>query len=150
MVFYIRSVKKSDIDDIFLIEKESFKTPWNKNAFLCELSKNYESRNIFLVAVLKETEKVIGYIIGDKIVDFANILNITVEKNHRKEGIGFALLNAFEKECIKNGLNAMTLEVRASNENAINLYKKFGFIIQGKREKYYENSEDALLMWKRF
>lgn len=150
MEFYIRNVKKDDIDEILLIEREAFRTPWSKNAFLCELSKNYDNKNIFLVAVLKETEKVIGYIIGDKIINFTNILNIAVEKNHRKKGIGFALLKTFEEECIKSGFNAITLEVRESNENAINLYKKCGFFIQGRREKYYEGVEDALLMWKKF
>ncbi len=41
-----------------------------------------------------------------------------------------------------------TLEVRKSNEKALNLYKKQGFILEGIRKEYYENKEDALIMWK--
>ncbi len=147
-MFYLRNVKIDDIKEIIEIEKESFKNPWSEKAFSCEVSKNKSGQNIFLVAVLKETNKIIGYIIGDKIVDFAAILNIAVDKNFRKKGVGFALLKQFEKEVLKSDLSSMTLEVRESNINAINLYKKAGFVIKGKREKYYENKEDALLMWK--
>ncbi len=147
-MFFIRNVKSDDIIKIAKIEKESYKNFWSEKAFLCEISKNKDNLNIFLVAVLKETEEVIGYIIGDKIVDFAAILNVAVDKNYRKKGVGFALLQKFEKEVLKRDLSSITLEVRESNKDAINLYRKAGFEIKGKREKYYENQEDALLMWK--
>lgn len=147
-MFYLRNIKIGDIKKIIEIEKDSFNNPWSESAFLCEVSKNKYGKNIFLVAVLKENEEVIGYIIGDKVIDFAAILNIAVDKNFRNRGIGSALLKEFEKEVIKSDLSSITLEVRESNEKAINLYKKSGFFIKGKREKYYENKEDALLMWK--
>ncbi len=147
-MFFIRNVKSGDINKIVKIEKESFRNPWSENAFMCEISKNKDNLNIFLVAVLKENQEVIGYIIGDKIIDFAAILNIAVDKDFRKKGIGFALLQEFEKEVLKKDLSSITLEVRESNKEAINLYRKAGFEIKGKREKYYENKEDALLMWK--
>jgi ribosomal-protein-alanine N-acetyltransferase len=45
-------------------------------------------------------------------------------------------------------LDAMTLEVRKSNQKAINLYEKYDFKFAGARPKYYENTEDALIYWK--
>ena len=52
--------------------------------------------------------------------------------------------------CKLENVTAITLEVRVSNQRAINLYKKFGFVEEGIRKEYYEdNKEDALIMWKR-
>ena len=48
----------------------------------------------------------------------------------------------------KNMVKYLTLEVRESNQKAINLYEKYGFKSLGKRKNYYQNNnEDALIMW---
>ena len=48
------------------------------------------------------------------------------------------------------GVEAFTLEVRKSNDTAIHLYEKLGFVTEGVRKKFYEEPvEDALIMWKR-
>jgi ribosomal-protein-alanine N-acetyltransferase len=50
---------------------------------------------------------------------------------------------------VQEGIKHHTLEVRKSNEPAINLYTKFGFEVEGVRKGYYQdNGEDALIMWR--
>jgi ribosomal-protein-alanine N-acetyltransferase len=58
-------------------------------------------------------------------------------------------MNKVEHETIKAGLSSLTLEVRENNESAVNLYKKFGYDIRGRRTKFYEDTYDGLIMWKR-
>ena len=40
-----------------------------------------------------------------------------------------------------------TLEVRVSSTGAQELYRQFGFVPAGVRMRYYENTEDAIVMW---
>ena len=53
------------------------------------------------------------------------------------------------QDCKQKGIQAMTLEVRVSNEPAIQLYKKMGFCSAGIRKNFYQKPiEDAMIMWK--
>lgn len=148
-MFLIRNAKKSDIGQILEIEKASYPTPWDETAFLCELSKLASNVNIFLAAEDEETGEIAGYIAGNLIIDYIHVLNIAVAEKYRKRGLGRTFMQKAEQEALKRGLGALTLEVRENNEPAVNLYKKMGYEVKGRREKYYENKHDGLLMWKR-
>ena len=66
------------------------------------------------------------------------------------EGLGELLLLCMVDEAIARGANWLTLEVRVSNHSAQTLYRKYGFSVQGTRQRYYsDNNEDALIMWSR-
>ncbi len=145
----IKIAQDKDLLEILEIEKESYPRPWGIEAFKIEISKNKEGTNIFLVAQDIETSEVVGYIMADLITDFAHISNIAVKSKYRKRGIGTTLLEELIQKTEETGINSLTLEVRQSNEAALKLYKKAGFLVEGKREKYYENTEVAILMWKR-
>ena len=70
-----------------------------------------------------------------------------MDENFRRLGAGEALLNELKLKCLEKGLAFITLEVRAGNHPAINLYKKLGYEEVGRRKNYYVNpSEDAVLM----
>uniref|UniRef100_UPI0028DBC5C3 GNAT family N-acetyltransferase n=1 Tax=Stomatobaculum longum TaxID=796942 RepID=UPI0028DBC5C3 len=63
---------------------------------------------------------------------------------------GVTLVRAGIVEMCARGAEAATLEVRAGNAAAIRLYEKHGFLLAGRRKKYYENPvEDALIYWNR-
>ena len=79
-----------------------------------------------------------------------HITNVAVSKAFRRQGIARALISHFIKIAKSENLEFMTLEVRASNEAAISLYKSFGFVDVGLRKNYYENKEDAYLLTKFF
>ena len=62
-------------------------------------------------------------------------------------GVVKDILEQMIKRAAVQKIERMTLEVRVSNITAIKLYEKFGFVTLGVRPKYYENGEDALIMW---
>jgi ribosomal-protein-alanine N-acetyltransferase len=77
----------------------------------------------------------------------AHIISIAVRSQYRKEGIGEALLISIIDLATKSNADVITLEVRASNEIAQALYRKYGFRVVGRHPRYYsDNSEDAVLM----
>lgn len=83
-------------------------------------------------------------------IDEAHIMNIAVRKDFRKNGIGSELLNFLIDEAKSKKKMCITLEVRDDNIPAIELYKKFNFDILGRRKKYYNNVNDAIIMTKSF
>lgn len=83
-------------------------------------------------------------------IDEAHIMNIAVRKDFRKNGIGSELLSFLIDEAKSKKKMCITLEVRDDNIPAIELYKKFNFDILGRRKKYYNNVNDAIIMTKSF
>jgi [ribosomal protein S18]-alanine N-acetyltransferase len=82
------------------------------------------------------------------ILEEAHITILAVHPQYQYQGLGQALLYSLLTIASSNGLERATLEVRASNQGAINLYQKFGFKIAGRRRRYYQdNGEDALVLW---
>ncbi|QKS70205.1 ribosomal protein S18-alanine N-acetyltransferase [Paenalkalicoccus suaedae] len=140
----IRLMDIPDIDGVLDVEHDSFPTPWTREAFYNEITKNQYA--YYLVAV--DGEKVIGYCGLWVIVDSSHITNIAVHSSMRREGIGEALLHGSMEMARMLGAERISLEVRVSNEPAQAMYRKFGFENGGIRKQYYtDNQEDALVMW---
>jgi ribosomal-protein-alanine N-acetyltransferase len=145
MEVIIRPMTEDDIDEVMEIEKLSFATPWSREAFVGEVTKNSCARYI----VAEVDKKVVGYAGFWVVLDEGHITNIAVHPEYRGKGIGSRLMEGLIDLAKKNGITSMTLEVRESNLVAQNLYKKFGFKVLGRREGYYQdNNEDAIVMWK--
>jgi [ribosomal protein S18]-alanine N-acetyltransferase len=81
------------------------------------------------------------------IADEAHITLLGVHPDYRKQGLGQLMLYALLKAAYRRELQWATLEVRVSNQAAIDLYKKFRFQEVGIRKRYYNNQEDALILW---
>ena len=80
--------------------------------------------------------------------DEGHITSIAVHPEAQGLGIAKRLLVAVHRSCLDHPINAMTLEVRLSNERAQHLYRRFGYVPAGIRAGYYrDNNEDALIMW---
>jgi ribosomal-protein-alanine N-acetyltransferase len=93
---------------------------------------------------------VIGFAGMWAVYDEAHITTIGVDPAYRGRSLGELLLVALFDEGLRRGANWLTLEVRVSNEAAQNLYRKYGFTVQGTRRRYYsDNNEDAYIMWSR-
>ncbi|GFR36197.1 ribosomal-protein-alanine acetyltransferase [Thermobrachium celere] len=143
--YVIEDMKIEDIDDVYEVEVLSFKTPWSKEAFHTELTRN----SCAVYKVLRYKGKVIGYAGMWCMIDEGHITNIAVHPEFRGLGLGEKLVDALIDEAKKRSINAMTLEVRVSNLPAINLYKKKGFVCVATRKGYYQDTgEDAYIMWK--
>jgi ribosomal-protein-alanine N-acetyltransferase len=96
---------------------------------------------------LRTTECIIGFAGIWLMLKEAHIIAIAVRNNYRRIGIGEGLLISIIDLATQLNANSVTLEVRASNEVAQALYKKYGFQLVGRRHNYYsDNCEDALLM----
>lgn len=145
---FCRMMKVSDIDMVHKVEVDSFSDPWTKNAFKREM-KNNMARYIVCVDSVDGNEVVIGYIGSWYIIDEAHINNVAISPDYRGKGYGRQMMEYFIDMCRKDMINAITLEVRRSNEVAQNLYKSMGFVPAGVRKEYYsDNREDAIIMWK--
>jgi len=138
---------EKDLPEILAIEKESFVSPWTLGMFRDELKVKHSQ---CLVARLSSGEKslVAGYIIFWIVADEAHLHNLAVKKEFRKQGLARHFMDVMKDIAKKVGLKTQTLEVRESNAEAINLYRKCGFVVKGKRPLYYTDThEDALIMW---
>lgn len=145
MKMNIRKAKISDLEAIKEIEDESFINPFTKEDLLYEISQNPVSN--FLV--LEKDGLVVGFIDYWVTFDSATIDQIAVKKSERNKGFAKILLEKSINDLKELGeVSFFTLEVRASNEPAINLYKSFGFQKVTIKEKYYDDGEDAIYMIK--
>ena len=132
------------IDDIYNIEKESIDVAWTKNQ-LKELISNFDA--IARVGIV-DGEVVCSYSLNI-VFDEGNINNLSVKKEWRGRGIGSMLMEDMIKCARERNLGSLTLEVNENNMVAIALYEKFGFVVEGKRPKFYHGKDGALVMWLR-
>lgn len=146
MEILIRKMGIEDLDRVMEIEEESFTTPWSRDSFLLEITKNKLARYI----VSEIDGLVVGYGGIWLIIDEGHITNIAVDKKYRGLGVGKRIIEGLIQLCKDSGVTSVTLEVRKSNIIAQNLYKKYGFIESGIRPNYYaDDNEDAIIMWKK-
>ena len=97
-----------------------------------------------------EPGKIVGMCGVKKIFEEGEISNVAVHPDFRGKGISRKMLNILMREAREDGVQAFTLEVRAGNGIAINLYESLGFRTEGVRRGYYDHpKEDGLIMWKR-
>lgn len=130
------------LSQIAEIEKEAFDEPWSVNMFLPELT----DENAFYVVGV-ENDEVICYAGFHRVLDEGQIANVAVRADKRGQGIGRLLIQNLLSVAKSAGVKRITLEVKDTNEIAVNLYKSFGFTVEGVRKRYYANRYDALLMW---
>jgi ribosomal-protein-alanine N-acetyltransferase len=139
----IRRLGYSDLPQVIAIERRAFPTPWSLAMFVLELSK---PSGVSLAASIDD--ELAGYLICSRYDDVWHLMNVAVDPSHRRRGVASALL-AEMLERAGHGQGRYTLEVRTSNEGAIDLYRRFGFTAAGTRRRYYQDTgEDALIMWR--
>ena len=134
------------LEQVAQLEKECFSMPWTEEMLREEL---FNPNASYIVAEAPDGT-VLGYAGLQAVIDEGYITNIAVRADYRQMGVGSALVETFCKFGEAH-LAFLTLEVRASNQAAINLYMKHGFAQVGRRKDYYDRpKEDAILMTKEF
>ena len=135
------------LDEVAELERICFSVPWSRKMLAEELENLLSA---FLVA-LDDSGRVVGYAGVQVILDEGYITNVAVRPECRRQGIAAKLLQVFLDFAKANHLAFLTLEVRASNYDAIALYGSRGFRSVGRRKNYYEHpKEDAIIMTLEF
>ncbi len=146
MTFQIRPLNITDIPQIHNIERRSFSEPWTKPMFYSELQSH--GHNYSLVIEESSSKTIVGYCffwIFEE--DEVHINNIAIHPSYRKQGLGSKLMQEATRMGIERGAKSVTLEVRESNQGALEFYMRQGFHFVGKRIGYYTNpKEDALIL----
>jgi ribosomal-protein-alanine N-acetyltransferase len=138
----IRLLTYEDLPAVAAIERRAFPTPWSIAMFVLELSK---PTGLCLAAC--RGGRLVGYTICSRYDTVWHVMNIAVAPEARRRGIASALLAELYSRAGQS--SRFTLEVRRSNQGAIDLYHREGFRIAGMRRRYYQdNGEDALIMWR--
>jgi ribosomal-protein-alanine N-acetyltransferase len=145
--YHLRAMRLSDITSVMAIEHLSFPTPWKASAYEYEITRNrLASYQVITVRAGDRREEVIGYSGYWLMSGEAHISTIAINPEWRGLGLGeLLLLNTLMMAC-SDAAHLATLEVRKGNEVAQSLYKKYQFQIVGERPRYYQGTEDAILM----
>ena len=133
---------EADLDAVMAIENDSFPHPWTREHFVQELMSSYA----FPLVAMNLDGTLAGYICPMLILDEGHILNVAVHRARRGAGIGRLLVQRVIETCRTGGAEFVSLEVRPSNQEAILLYTRLGFTETGRRKRYYQDGEDAILM----
>lgn len=145
----IAPLRRRHLRQVMPIEAAAYPTSWSRSIFESELDQVGKGTRYYVAA--RAAGVVVGYaglwFVADPDGDQAHVTNIVVAEGQRRSGIGSRLMLALASEARRRGCVAWTLEVRASSEGAQALYRRFGFAPVGVRKNYYDNREDAIVMW---
>jgi ribosomal-protein-alanine N-acetyltransferase len=149
----VRPMLIEDLEAVAHIDHISFSLPWPVSAFRQELGQNGFGPNrssIVRVAEMTDGEGkrvVVGLLVIWMILDEAHIATIATHPDYRRRGVAARLMADGLAESLRKGASLATLEVRAGNTAAQELYRQFGFEVAGRRPRYYrDNFEDAVIM----
>lgn len=141
----ITSMSFNDINCIEPNFSETFDKFWSIDI----LKSDFENENSKYI-VAKIDNEIVGFAGIKIILDEADIMNIAVRKDKRKLGIGSVLLKKLIELALDYNCTSITLEVNENNLPAIRLYEKYNFEKIGLRKKYYNNTDNAIIMKKQY
>ncbi len=136
-------MRVEDLDMVYLLETNSYQYPWTKEILRDCILYNYDSYSVFF------EKSLVGYIISKISYPETHILNLTVDKTFRNNGIGESLIKLIINDARIRNSQDIILEVRSSNIVAQYLYEKLSFKKIGIRKDYYESDngrEDAFVL----
>lgn len=141
----IRTMNHSDLKQVITIEKKAYPYPWTLGIFRDCLRVGYKTW------VMRLDKKVMGYGIVMLSPGEAHILNICIDPDYQRRGLGRYFLQHLIKNSRQTDIDMVMLEVRRSNKHAQQLYQSEGFHELGIRKAYYpaaDGREDAIILAK--
>lgn len=138
----IRPMQMEDLQQVLAIEEFSYDFPWTLGIFRDCLRVSY------CCWVITLDEQVIGFGVMSVAADECHILNVCIHPDWRGSGLGMKMIGRLLNLGKQHGAETAFLEVRVSNDKALQLYRHIGFVEMGRRKGYYpakEGREDALL-----
>lgn len=143
----IEPMRRRHIRAIRAIDRQVYPSPWSTALYLDEL----RLRGSRVYRIGRHGPRLVGYAGAMLVHDEGHITSVAVDPTAQGRGVAARLLASVHRGMIDLGADAMTLEVRASNRRAQDLYRRFGYVPVGVRSKYYSDpdgtKEDAIVMW---
>jgi ribosomal-protein-alanine N-acetyltransferase len=138
-------MRPGDVDEVHAIELSVFPHPWSRANFIDSLASGYDAW------VLRDAAgTLVGYFLLMFAVDEAHLLDVAVAAERQRQGLGRYLLDKLVVRARQAAMESILLEVRPSNERALEVYKNYGFAEIGRRKGYYPahdgQREDAIVM----
>jgi ribosomal-protein-alanine N-acetyltransferase len=134
----------SDLDEVMEIEQAVYAHPWGRVSFIDTLNNN---DNAWVLRA--SAGDMLGYVVQMAVVDEAHLLTLAVQASAQHQGLGKLLLGFAVQQARLMQMKSMLLEVRVSNQHALNLYQRYGFALIARRKNYYQSGqqrEDALIL----
>lgn len=135
----------SDVDEVWALEQSVFPYPWSRANFAESLSSGYDAWT-----VRGPAGELAGYYLLMYAVDEAHLLDVAVASHRQRLGLGRHLLDRIAARAKEKGMASVLLEVRPSNERALEVYRRYGYAEIGRRKGYYPagpgKREDAIVM----
>jgi ribosomal-protein-alanine N-acetyltransferase len=136
-----------DLTEVVEIEEVTGLNRWGYDSYRRELLTNPRAIMLVARAAIPTERGILGFFAGWTVEDELHINNIASHPNYRRIGVGYRLLETALDQGARRGISRVFLEVRASNETAQSLYRKFGFKFVNRRRDYYRfPTEDAFVM----
>ena len=145
-MFIFTDATLNDLPEILAIERASFKNPWSKKSLTSELANPLANT---IIAKSSRNSSVYGYSCCKIIVPEAELLRIAITPECRRQGTARALLDEIFKLLHLQQVTTVFLEVSETNQAALALYKKSGFLVTGSRPGYYDQGTTAALLLQR-
>jgi ribosomal-protein-alanine N-acetyltransferase len=138
-------MQADDVNEVLVIEYDIYPCPWTRGNFFDSLNNEYQPW------VLRDASRMlVGYFLMMPVVDEAHLLNITVRAQLHGHGFGRGLLDKTIALAREGNMHSVLLEVRPSNQRAVDIYQRYGFSRIGIRRGYYPAAkgarEDAIVM----
>ncbi|HEY6633525.1 MAG TPA: ribosomal protein S18-alanine N-acetyltransferase [Rhizobiaceae bacterium] len=138
--YVLEPLSPADSPAIAAIHQEDFVRPWTDGEFASLLD-----QDTVFGFVVRETGRgdapPVGFVLARLAAGEGEILTVAVARAHRRQGLGWRLMDAVLRELHSQRAEALFLEVDETNAAAIALYRRLGFFEVGKRPRYYETGD---------
>lgn len=146
----LRPMTTDDIDAVHALERSVFPHPWSRGNFVDSLRSGYDAWLLCAAGAVSVEEALVGYFLLMYALDEAHLLDVAVAAAHQGAGIGRHLLDRIAERARTQGMESILLEVRPSNERALQVYQRYGYAEIGRRKNYYPahegRREEAIVM----
>jgi ribosomal-protein-alanine N-acetyltransferase len=152
----ITPMTPADLDEIMALERRCFRDPWTRRMYLVDMTENELATYLVARAQMANGKwqmangspksEILAYGGFWLMADEAHIATVASHPDWRGCGLGEWLTVALLEAALARGARLATLEVRAGNTPARQLYRKLGFVVEGARAHYYRDGEDGLIM----
>ena len=146
----LRPMVVADIDEVYALERSVFPHPWSRANFVDSLASGYDCWVLREAAQGDLPGALAGYFLLMYAVDEAHLLDVAVSGARHGTGLGRFLLDRITARSREKGMASILLEVRPSNERALQVYARYGYTQIGRRKGYYPahegKREDAIVM----